>query len=102
MIVRGLERQPVKALASIVGIAFAVAVLLVGLGFVDVMNSLVDKEFTRTMGQHATLTFVEPRPGRVLHDAAHLPGVMEIEASRLVPTRLRAGTRSRTIVIMSR
>ena len=99
MIVRGLERQPVKALASVVGIAFAVAVLLVGLAFVDVMNSLVDKEFTRTMRQDATLTFVEPRPGRAMHDVAHLPGVMETEGSRLVPTRLRAGTRSRTIVV---
>jgi putative ABC transport system permease protein len=99
MIVRGLERQPVKALASIVGIALAVAVLFVGLSFLDVMNSLVDEEFTRTMRQDATLTFVEPRPGRVVHDAAHLPGVMDIEDTRLVQARLRAGTRSRTLVL---
>ena len=99
MLLRGLERQPVKALASIVGIAFAVAVLLVGLSFLDVMNSLIDEEFTRTMRQDATLTFVEPRPGRVVHDAAHLPGVMQIEGTRLVQARLRAGTRSRTLVV---
>ena len=99
MIVRALERQPVKALASVVGIAFAVAVLLVGLSFLDVMNSLIDEEFTRTMRQDATLTFVEARPGRAVHDVAHLPGVMEIEATRMVQARLRAGTRSRTVII---
>jgi putative ABC transport system permease protein len=99
MIVRALERQPVKAVASVVGIAFAVAVLLVGLSFLDVMNSLIDEEFTRSMRQDATLTFVEPRPGRVEHDVAHLPGVMDIEATRMVQARLRAGTRSRTVVI---
>jgi putative ABC transport system permease protein len=99
MIVRALERQPVKALASIVGIAFAVAVLFVGQAFFDVMNTLIDEQFSLTMRQDATLTFVEPRPGRVVHDVAHLPGVFEVEPSRMVPARLRAGTRSRTLAI---
>ena len=99
MIVRGLERQPVKALASTIGIAFAVAVLFVGLSFLDVMNSLIDEAFTMTMRQDATLTFVEPRASRAVHDVVHLPGVMETEATRMVQVRLRAGTRSRTLVI---
>jgi putative ABC transport system permease protein len=99
MIVRALQRQPARAFASIVGIAFAAAVLFVGLSFLDVMNSLIDEEFTSAMRQDATLTFVESRAGRALHDVAHLPGVMEIEAARVVPARLRAGSRSRTLVI---
>jgi putative ABC transport system permease protein len=99
MVVRAIERQPVKALASVTGIAFAVAVLFVGLSFVDVMNTLIDEQFGRTMRQDATLVFVEPRAGRVVHDVAHLPGVLDIEAARIVPARLRAGTRSRTLAI---
>ena len=99
MIVRSLERQPGKALASIVGIGFAVGVLFVGLAFMDVMNILIDEQFTLTMRQHATLTFVEPRPGRVLYDVKHLPGVLDVEPARIVPARLRAGTRSRTLTI---
>jgi putative ABC transport system permease protein len=97
--VRSLERQPGKAVASIVGIAFAVAVLFVGLAFMDVMNALIEDQFTLTMRQDATLTFVEPRPGRVLHDVQHLPGVFDVEPARVVPVRLRAGTRSRTLTI---
>ena len=99
MVVRTLERQPIKALASITGIALAVAVLLVGLAFMDVMNVLVDEQFTLTMRQDATLTFVEPRAARVTHDVAHLPGVLDLEPARIVPARLRAGTRSRTLAI---
>ena len=99
MIVRTLERQPVKALVSMTGIALAVAVLFVGLAFSDVMNTLIDEQFTLTMRQDATLTFVEPRPARVSHDVAHLPGVLDIEPARIVPARLRAGTRSRTLAI---
>jgi putative ABC transport system permease protein len=99
MVVRGLERQPFKAAASIVGLALGVAVLFVGLAFFDVMTTLVDEQFTQTMRQDATLTFVTPRPGRVVHDVRHLPGVLDVEASRSVPVRLRAGTRARTLVL---
>jgi putative ABC transport system permease protein len=99
MVVRALERQPVKAAASVLGIAFAVAVLFVGMAFFDVMNQLIDDQFNVAMRQDATLTFVEPRPGRVIHDVAHLPGVQQVEAARVVPARLRAGTRSRTLAM---
>ena len=99
MIVRAFERQPVKALVSTIGIAFAVAVLFVGLAFFDVMNTLIEEQFNLTMRQDATLTFVEPRPGRVSHDVAHLPGVLDVEPARIVPARLRAGTRNRTLAI---
>jgi len=99
MIVRTIERQPVKAMASIIGIAFAVGVLFVGLAFFDVMNALIESQFSDTLRQDATLTFVEPRAGRVVHDVAHLPGVFDSEPARLVAARLRAGTRSRTLAI---
>jgi putative ABC transport system permease protein len=99
MVVRTLERQPVKACASVIGIAFAVGVLFVGLAFMDVMNTLIDQQFSVTMRQDATLTFAEPRSSRAVHDVTHLPGVLDVEAMRSVPVRLRAGTRSRTLSI---
>jgi putative ABC transport system permease protein len=99
MVVRTIERQPLKAAASTIGIAFAVAVLFVGLAFLDVMNALIDEQFTRAMRQDVTLTFVEPRSGRVAYDVAHLPGVLDVEPSRTVPVRLRAGTRVRTLAV---
>jgi len=99
MVVRTIERQPMKAVASVIGIAFAVAVLFVGLAFMDVMNTLIDDQFNVAMRQDALLTFVEPRSGRALHDVAHLPGVLDVEPTRSVPARLRAGTQSRTLAI---
>jgi putative ABC transport system permease protein len=99
MVVRTLERQPMKACASVVGIAFAVGVLFVGLAFMDVMNTLINQQFSVTMRQDATLTFAEPRSSRAVHDVTHLPGVLDVEAMRSVPARLRAGTRSRTLAI---
>jgi putative ABC transport system permease protein len=51
------------------------------------------------MRQDATVSFVEPRSPRALHEVEHLPGVMDIEPMRSVPVRLRAGHRSRTLAI---
>jgi putative ABC transport system permease protein len=84
---------------SIVGTAFAVAILVVGLAFLDVMDVLIDQQFTVAMRQDATLSFVEPRPGRALFEIAHLPGVVDVEPIRAVPVRLRSGHRTRTLAI---
>ena len=99
MILRNLERQPVRSMVSVVGIAFAVAVLFVGFAFIDVMNTLIDEQFELSMRQDATLSFVEPRSPRALHDVEHLPGVLDVEPMRSVPARLRAGSRVRTLAI---
>jgi putative ABC transport system permease protein len=99
MIVRNLERQPIRSLTSVLGIAFAVAVLFVGLAFIDVMDRLINQQFVLTMRQDATVTFVEPRSGRAEHDVEHLPGAMQVEAVRTVPVRFRAGHRTRTLAV---
>jgi putative ABC transport system permease protein len=100
MILRNLERQPVRSLTSVVGIAFAVAVLFVGLAFIDVMDRLINQQFSLSMRQDATVTFVEPRSAGAVHAVSHLVGVMDVEPMRNVPVRLRAGHRSRTLGIV--
>jgi putative ABC transport system permease protein len=99
MILRNLERQPLRSGVSVIGIAFAVAVLFVGLAFVDVMNVLINEQFVMGMRQDATVTFVEPRSPRAMSAVEHLPGVMDVEPIRSVPVRLRAGHRSRTLAL---
>jgi putative ABC transport system permease protein len=99
MVLRNIERQPVRSAISIVGIAFAVAVLFVALALMDVMNLLINEQFFMTMRQDATISFVEPRSARAAFDVEHLPGVLDMEVVRSVPVRLRAGHRTRTLAI---
>ncbi len=99
MILRNLERQLGRTSVSIIGIAFAVAVLVVGLAFIDVMEVLINQQFSVAMRQDATVSFAEPRSGRATYAIERLPGVMEVEPMRVVPVRLRAGSRSRTVAI---
>jgi putative ABC transport system permease protein len=99
MILRNLERQPLRSATSVVGMAFAVAVLFVGLAFVDVMNVLLNEQFVMGMRQDALVTFVDPRSPRAMSAVEHLPGVMDAEPIRSVPVRLRSGPRSRTLAL---
>lgn len=99
MIVRNLGRQPVRSMTSILGIAFAVAVLMVGLSFIDIVNVLIDNQFNFAMRQDATVSFVEPRSVRAIHEVAHLPGTLDVEPMRSVPVRFRANGRTRTLAI---
>jgi putative ABC transport system permease protein len=99
MILRNLERQPVRTFISVLGIAFAVAVLLVGLAFIDVMEVLITQQFVVAMRQDATVNFVEPRSARATYAVEHLPGVMDVEPMRAcrsacAPGRDRARSRS--------
>jgi putative ABC transport system permease protein len=99
MVIRHLGRQPGRAALSVAGIACAVAVLFVGLAFTDIINALIEKQFNRAIRYDATVVFTGPRAHRAVYDVAHLPGVMDVEPARVVPVRLRAGARSRTLAL---
>jgi putative ABC transport system permease protein len=99
MILRNLERQPARSASSVVGVAFAVAVLLVGLAFIDVMDELINRQFIQSMRQDATLNFVEPRSSTAAFAVRHLPGVLDVEAARSAPVRLRSRSATRTLAI---
>jgi putative ABC transport system permease protein len=95
MILRNLRRQPVRAGFSSLGVAFAVAMLILGMFSLDAIEALLDMQFNISQRQDYTVAFVEPRSRRALHELAHLPGVLAVEPLRLVPATLRAGHRMR-------
>ncbi len=95
MILRNVQRRPARTLASIIGISFAVAMLVVGLFFIDSIDELMDVQFNVIDRQDVTVTFVEPASAGAFHELAGLPGVLAAERSRAVPARLVHGHRSR-------
>ncbi|HVH26138.1 MAG TPA: FtsX-like permease family protein [Vicinamibacterales bacterium] len=99
MVTRNLARHPFRAVASVVGIGFAAAILVVGFVFIDAMDSLITTQFSVAERQDVSVTFVEPRSAAARHALAHLPGVIAVEPQRVVPVRIRAGHRHRNIAI---
>ncbi|HSC29064.1 MAG TPA: FtsX-like permease family protein, partial [Vicinamibacterales bacterium] len=99
MILRNVGRHPVRAATSVIGIAAAVAMLVLGTFFLDSIDVLMDLQFNVIQRQDATVTFVEPASGRALYEVRRLPGVVYAEPTRAVPARLRAAQRSRIVSI---
>jgi putative ABC transport system permease protein len=100
MILRNIERQPFRAVASVVGIAFAVALLMVGFFFVDAMDELKQMQFSFVQRQDISVSFVEPASPRALHELGSLPGVLHAEPMRSVPVRMRFAHRYRNVSLL--
>ena len=79
------------------GIGFGVAILLVGLFFLDSMDEIMRVEFDLGARQDVTLSFVEPTSAQAIHEVTSLPGVLSVEPVRRVAVRLRAGHRGRLV-----
>ena len=97
MVLRNVTRHPLRASASIAGIGFAVAILMIGLVFSDAMDRLIETQFWIAERQDVTVAFVEPRADAARIALAHLPGVIAVEAQRSVAVRVRAGHRERYV-----
>jgi putative ABC transport system permease protein len=100
MIARNVSRRPWRALLSVLGIALAVAMLMVGRFFVDSIRRIGDAHFHVAHREDATVVFDEALPAAALHDVAHLPGVVRTEGFRVVPARLRFEHRSRRTALV--
>jgi putative ABC transport system permease protein len=99
MIVRHLERRPLKAGLTVLGLSFAVAILVMGTAFVDIMYHVIDIQANVAHREDVNVSFHEPRGRRALHELNTLPGVQYAEPYRTVPARLRFGHRERRVAI---
>jgi putative ABC transport system permease protein len=99
LILRNLERRPLRAVSSALGVAFSVAILMIGFYFLDVIGLMMDLQFRRIQREDMAVMFTSPRPPGVRHELAALGGVSYVETYRSVPIRLRAEHRSRTTAL---
>jgi putative ABC transport system permease protein len=97
MIARNVSRRPWKALMSIVGVAFAAGILVVGGFFLDAIDYLLRVQFEIVQRDDLTVLFREPRARSSVFEMRELPGVLEVEPFRTVPARLRYQHRWRRI-----
>lgn len=99
MVMRNLERHPLRALMSVTGIALGSAIMVVGTFFLDSIDLLLDVQFNVAQRQDVTVSFVEPASARAFYELERLPGVLRVERSRAVLARLRFGNKSRQVAI---
>ncbi len=93
IVLRQIARTPLRSLATVTGVALAVAVLVTALQWSDAIRLMVRSQFFDSQRQHMTIAFHDLRADRARHDIARLPGVMSVEPMRVVRADLRAGAR---------
>lgn len=100
MVIRNVARKPVKAGFSILGIALAVSVMVVGNFSLDAVTYLLDFQFRKAQRQDLMVTFVNPTTASVENEIRDLGGVLASESMRSVATKISFQNRSRRIAIM--
>jgi len=93
MIFRHVTRWPLRTALTAVGIAFAVAIMIASLFFIDTARHVINVVFFEAERQTLTVSFVEPRNAIVEEQIKRLPGVIATQPVRQVSVKLYNGTR---------
>ena len=94
MMLRNFAGRPLRSSLTIVGIAFAVPMVVLGLFWRDAIDHMIEVQFNLVERGNTMVTFPQPRDRAIISDLAREPGVLAVEGQRIVPVRLRAGHRT--------
>jgi putative ABC transport system permease protein len=91
MVVRNLERRPLRALLTVVGTAAAVALQVCGLFWHDTIDRIVEVQYRQVEQGDVMLSLATPADAAgTLAGLARLPGVVEAQVYRVEPVPLHA------------
>jgi putative ABC transport system permease protein len=102
MILRNVERRPLRAAVTTGGIAAAVAIVIMGNFFRDAIEVIVDTQFTLAMRGDIAVWTTDPIDASAARSLARIPGVLQVEPGRRVAVRFINGQRSETAVVQGR
>jgi putative ABC transport system permease protein len=99
IIIRNIERKPIRTLLSIIGIAVACATMISSGFFKDSVDYMVNVQFVLSQREDMAVGFVEPTSYKALYELQAMEGVHHAETFRTVPVRFRFGRTSYKTVI---
>ena len=99
MVLRNLQRKPLQALMSSIGVALSVAILMIGLVMFDGAAYMMDLQFRVIQREDLAVTFNQPKGLRAVNEFRQMAGVTRVEPFRWAPARLHFGHRAREISI---
>lgn len=85
IILRQIERRPIRSLMSSIGIAFALSILVFSFFMEDSMEYLMDVQYGITQREDVNIGFVEAKSAIALEEIKAIPGVLMVEPLRNVP-----------------
>lgn len=99
MVMRNVERRPVRALLSATGVGFGLAVFLTGLVLLDSVNRMVDRQFREVQREDMAIAFNDATGASGAAAIARIPGIVLAEPYRVVPVEIESGHIRRRLAI---
>jgi putative ABC transport system permease protein len=99
MMLRNIERRPLRAIVTTGGIAAAVAIVIMGNFFRDAMESIVHTQFNLAMRGDLIVWANDQVNESAARELARLPGVLQVEAGYRVAVRFTNGSRSENSLV---
>lgn len=99
MILRQMQRRPVRTALSIGGVAAAVAIVVMGNFVRDAIDHIVDSQFNRVLRSDVIVWMADVTDESARWELARLPGVIAVEPGRDVAVRFVHGHRQERGVI---
>ena len=94
MILRHIERQPLKSLLTTLGIAMACGIIMIS-GFQEgAIDYMVEVQYGMSQREDLIANYTEPTSGRSLYSLRNISGVEYVEGFRVVPVKLQFEHRS--------
>ena len=91
IIVRQITRWPLRAFATTLGFASAIAMMVLSLYFIDAIDEIAHTHFDEMQREDIALGFNDPKSSVVLQEVERLPGVLSAEPMRMVAADLVSG-----------
>jgi putative ABC transport system permease protein len=89
MVIRNVERRPMRAAFTVVGVALAVALQISGAFWIDAIAHIMDVQYRQVQQGDVLVNFHRPVPLSVARDLKRLPGVIDAEPYRTGMVRIR-------------
>lgn len=88
IVFRNMLRRWAKSSMSVLGIALAVAILVVAHFMLDAIDALMKVQFTEVQREDANVPFLLPRQSTVIDDLRRMQGVLTVEPYRAVSVKI--------------
>ena len=94
MIMRHIERRPIKSLLTVIGISLAGAIIMMSGFQKGAIDYMIDVQYGISQKEDMIAIYTEPTSERGLYSLRSIPGVEYVEGFRIVPVTLRFEHRS--------
>lgn len=100
MILRNLMRRPLRSLLATAAMAFAVAIVVLGMALSAGVVRTIEVALQRARREDVSIRLAHPRARETVRDFLHLPGVIRAEPFRSVPARVLTPAGGQDVVVL--